>query len=72
MTTTTFQRVINGFYFTGLAEVEPGEPATDTSQAWPTIVTVYEMHLDGSDKNCIDIINPSIIQQIEHMIAEEA
>ena len=70
--TINFQRVINGFYFTGLAEVEPGEPATDTSPAWPTIVTVYELHLEGSDKDCIDIINPSVIQQIEQMISEEA
>jgi hypothetical protein len=70
--TITFQRVINNFYFTGLAEVEPGEPATDISPAWPTIVTVYELYIDGSDKNCIDIINPAVIQQIEHMIAEEA
>jgi hypothetical protein len=68
---TAFSRTINGFHFTGLAEVELGEPATDTSPAWPTIVTVYELYIDGSDKNCIDIINPSIIQQIEHMIAEE-
>jgi hypothetical protein len=68
--TITFERVINGFYFTGLAEVEPSEPATDTSPAWPTIVTVYELYIDGSDKDCIDIINPSIVQRIEHMIAE--
>lgn len=70
--TITFERVIQGFHFSGLAEVEPGEPATDTSPAWPTIVTVYELHLEGSDKDCIDIINPSVIQQIEQMISEEA
>jgi hypothetical protein len=69
---TAFSRTINGYHFTGLAEVEPGEPASDTSPAWPTIVTVVELYIDGSDKNCIEIINPAVIQQIEHMIAEEA
>jgi hypothetical protein len=69
---TAFSRTINGFHIHGLAEVEPGEPATDISPAWPTIVTVYELYIDGSDKNCIEIINPAVIQQIEHMIAEEA
>jgi hypothetical protein len=68
--TITFQRVINGFYFTGLAEVEPAEAATETSPGWPTIVTVFALHLDGSHKDCIDIIDPSIVQCIEQMLVE--
>ena len=68
--TITFERVINGFRFTGLAEVEPAEAATETSPAWPTIVTVWNLHLDGSPKDCIDIINPAVIQRIEQMIVE--
>jgi hypothetical protein len=68
--TITFERVINGFRFTGLAEVEPAEPATETSPAWPTIVTVWNLHLDGSPKDCIDIIDPAVIQRIEQMIVE--
>jgi hypothetical protein len=70
--TITFQRVINGFYFTGLAEVEPAEAATDISPGWPTIVTVWRLHLDGSHKDCIDIIDPSIVQRIEQMLVEAA
>ena len=66
----TFERVINGFYFTGLAEVEPGEPATDISPSWPTIVTVFKLHLEGSPKDCIDIIDPAIVQRIEQMLVE--
>ena len=69
---TAFSRIINGFHIHGLAEVEPGEPATDISPAWPTIVTVVELYIDDAEKNCIDIINPSIIQRIEYMIAEAA
>ena len=68
--TITFERVINGFYFTGLAEVEPGEPATDISPSWPTIVTVFKLHLEGSPKDCIDIIDPAIVQRIEQMLVE--
>ena len=66
----TFARVINGFHFTGLAEVEPGEPATDISPSWPTIVTVFKLHLEGSPKDCIDIIDPAIVQRIEQMLVE--
>ena len=68
--TITFERVINGFYFTGLAEVELAETATETSPSWPTIVTVWRLHLDGSSKDCIDIIDPAVIQRIEQMIVE--
>jgi len=68
--TITFERVIQGFHFTGLAEVEPAESATDISPGWPTIVTVFALHLDGSHKDCIDIIDPSIVQRIEQMLAE--
>jgi hypothetical protein len=65
-----FERVINGFHFTGLAEVEPAEAATETSPAWPTIVTVWRLHLEGSPKDCIDIIDPAIVQRIEAMLVE--
>jgi hypothetical protein len=70
--TITFERVIQGFRFSGLAEVEPAEAATDISPAWPTIVTVWRLHLDGSHKDCIDIIDPAVIQRLEAILAEEA
>ena len=66
----TFERVINGFHFTGLAEVEPGEQGTEISPSWPTVVTVFKLHLDGSHKDCIDIIDPAIVQRIEQMLVE--
>lgn len=65
-----FERVINGFHFTGLAEVEPGEQGTEISPSWPTVVTVFKLHLDGSHKDCIDIIDPAIVQRIEQMLVE--
>ena len=68
--TITFERVINGFHFTGLAEVEPAEAATDISPSWPTIVTVFKLHLEGSPKDCIDIIDPAIVHRIEQMLVE--
>jgi hypothetical protein len=68
--TITFERVIQGFHFTGLAEVEPAEKATDISPAWPTIVTVWRLYLEGSDKDVIDVIDPAIVQRIEAMIVE--
>jgi len=68
--TITFQQVINGFYFTGLAEVEPAEAATEITPGSPTIVTVWRLRLDGNPKDCIDIINPAIVQRLEQMIVE--
>ena len=70
--TITFERVIQGFHFTGLAEVEPAEHATDISPSWPTIVTVWRLYLEGSDKDVIDVIDPAVIQRIEAMIVEAA
>ena len=67
---TTFDRFINGFQFTGLAEIEPGEEATDIDPSWPTIVTVFALHIDGSHKDCLEIIDPAIVQRIEQMILE--
>ena len=66
-----FDEIIDGFRFTGLAELEPAEPATDIDPAWPAIVTVYALHVDGSHKDFMEIINPSIIQQIETLIVED-
>jgi hypothetical protein len=66
-----FDEIIDGFHFTGMAEFEPAEPATDIDPAWPAIVTVYALHIDGSQKDCLEIINPAIVQRIEKMIAED-
>jgi hypothetical protein len=66
----TFDKTIEGFTFTGMAEVEPSEPATDIDPAWPAIVTVYALHLEGSHKDCLEIIDPAIVQRIEQMILE--
>ena len=65
-----FDEIIDGFRFTGLAELEPAELATDIDPAWPAIVTVYALHLDESHKDCLEIINPAIVQRIEQMILE--
>ena len=68
--TITFGRIFEGFHFSGHAEVEYGEPATEISPSWPNIVTIFELYIDGSDKDCIDIIDPAIIQRIEAMLVE--
>lgn len=65
-----FDKTIEGFTFTGMAEVELGEDATDISPSWPPIVTVYALFVDGSHKECLEIINPRIVQHIEQMILE--
>jgi len=67
----TFNRSLNGFQFTGLAEIEHGEEATEIDPSWPTIVTVFALHIDGSHKDCLEIIDPAIVQRIEKMIAED-
>jgi len=65
-----FDEIIDGFRFTGLAEKEEGEKATDISPSWPTFYTVFAMHIDGSHKDCLEIINPAIVQRIEKMLAD--
>ena len=67
----TFDRFINGFQFTGLAEIEHGEEATEIDPSWPTIVTVSELQIDGSHRDYFEIIDPAIIQRLEKMIAED-
>jgi hypothetical protein len=67
-----FDEMIDGFRFTGLAEKEIGEEATEISPSWPTFYTVFTIHVDGSHKDFMDIINPAIIQRIETMLAEDA
>jgi len=66
-----FDEILDGFRYTGLADLEPAEPATFTEQGWPTIITVLSLHVDGSSKDFMEIINPSIIYQIEQSIAED-
>ena len=66
-----FDEIIDGFRFTGLAEKECGEPATEISPSWPTFYTVFALHIDGSHKDCLEIIDPAIVQRIEKMLAED-
>jgi len=65
-----FDKTLDGITFTGMAEVEPAEPATDIDPGWSAIVTVYALYLEGSHIECLDIINPAIVQRIEQMILE--
>tara|TARA_R110000868_G_scaffold263704_2_gene522355 strand:- start:894 stop:1109 length:216 start_codon:yes stop_codon:yes gene_type:complete len=67
----TFDETIDGFRFTGLAELEHGESATDTSPSWPAIVTVFALHIDGNGKDVMDIIDPAIVQRIEKLLVED-
>jgi hypothetical protein len=67
----TFDEIIDGFRFTGLADFEHAQAATDTTPGWPTIITVYALHVDGSHKDFMDIINPAIVQRIEKSLVED-
>ncbi|CAB4153991.1 hypothetical protein UFOVP626_49 [uncultured Caudovirales phage] len=66
-----FDEMIDGFRFTGMADKEIGEEATEVSPSWPTFYTVFTLHIDGSHKDCLEIINPAIVQRIEKMLAED-
>jgi len=66
-----FDEIIDGFRFTGLADKEIGEEATEISPSWPTFYTVFTIHIDGSHKDCLEIIDPAIVQRIEKMLAED-
>jgi hypothetical protein len=66
-----FDEIIDGFRFTGLADKEIGEEATEISPSWPTFYTVLAIHIDGSHKDCLEIIDPAIVQRIEKMLAED-
>jgi len=65
-----FDEIIAGVHIRGLAEVEPAELATDIDPPWPAIVTVYEVYVEPY-KQCLEIIDPAVIQRIEKMIAED-
>ena len=60
-----------GFALTGEAFIEPSETATQDDPAFPAIVTILFIYIDGIEKNAIDFINPAIIQTLEADIAQE-
>ena len=59
------------FALSGDAYIEPSEPATQDDPAFPAIVTILFIYIDGVEKNAIDFINPAIIQTLEAYIAQE-
>jgi hypothetical protein len=67
----TFTQSIEGYDFAGFAEVEHAEVATGLEPGYPAIVTIYEIFINGSRKNAIEIVSPALIHMIEQTIALE-
>ena len=60
-----------GYAIHGNAEIEHSEAATETDPAYPAIATIYEVFLNGSHENAIEILSPALIHMIEQNIATE-
>lgn len=67
----TFNQSIEGYDLAGFAEIELAEAATATEPAYPAIVTIYEIFINGSRENAIEILSPALIHMIEQEIALE-
>lgn len=67
----TFNQSIEGYDLAGYAEVEAAEAATDLEHGYPAIVTIYEIFINGSRENAIEILSPALIHMIEQEIALE-
>ena len=66
-----FSYEFDGYNLSGLAEIEPAEPATDVDPPFPAIVTVVELFINHSTHSAIDIIGPDIVAIIEERILKE-
>lgn len=67
----TFTQSIEGYDLAGFAEIEHAEAATEFEPAYPAIVTIYEIFINGSRENAIEILSPALIHMIEQEIALE-
>ena len=66
-----FNQSIEGYDLAGFAEIELAEAATAIEPAYPAIVTIYEIFINGSRENAIEILSPALIHMIEQTIALE-
>ena len=67
----TFNQSIENYDLAGYAEVEAAEAATELERGYPAIVTIYEIFINGSRENAIEILSPALIHMIEQTIALE-
>ena len=68
--THTYTHTEDGYTLECVYEYEPPLPATNTDPAWDGMVTVCEIYVNGSTYDAHELINPSVIQQIESDILE--
>lgn len=59
-----------GFRLTGEYEYEPAERATRNEPGYDAIVTVCSVHIDGSDKDAIELVDPAVVHAIEASVLE--
>ena len=72
MKTLPFKQTIDGFVWSGLYELDPYCPADDWGPALLPLVTVISLFMDGGLRDVYELINPSIIWQIEQQLVKEA
>ena len=63
---------IDGFLFYGSYELEPYEPATDTTLAYLPFITVLSCYIKGLPRDVMMVIDPAIVHQIENQLVREA
>lgn len=72
MKTLPFKTTIDGFVWSGLYELDPYCPADELWPALLPIATVISLFMDGGLRDVYELINPSIIWQIEAQLMREA
>ena len=72
MKTLIYDVIVEGFSFHGTYELEPAEEGTETLPAYNAFCTVLTVCLKGFAKDIYSIIDPAIVQEIEHVLEGEA
>ena len=65
MKTLPFKQTIDGIVWSGLYELEPYEPEEHNCPALMPICTVISLFMNKGTLDMLEIVNPSIVQQIE-------
>ena len=72
MKTLPFKQTIEGIVWSGLYELEPYEPEEHNFPALMPICTVISLFMNMETMDMLEIVNPSIVQQIESSLEMSA
>ncbi len=62
---------VHGYELEGSYEFEPAERGTYDTPGYGPVVTITNVFIDGSSSNAVDLIDPSVTQDLERRILNE-